>query len=163
MLVELLEQNTEPTKVTRDLTQRIESLTSSFIRAYARPSRLPELNERKSTIMNTSRHLLILASILTLGACTIPQVKYSDMNPYAYATASGAGLTVHLGSEQSRKAGWVVTNTKVEGRVVYLRGYRSYAQESRDVQVALPAGVDARSVSVIWVNPNGKFIPVPVR
>lgn len=113
--------------------------------------------------MNISRHLLILTAILGLGACTIPQVRYSDMNPYAYATASGAGLAVHLGVNQAEKAGWVVTNTKVEGQVVYLRGYRTYTQESRDVQVALPAGVDARSVSVIWVDPNGKFIPVPVK
>ena len=112
--------------------------------------------------MNLSRHLLILTSILGLGAC-VSNVKYADLNPYPTATASGSALTVHLGADQTKKAGYTVTNTKVEGRVVYLRGIRTYAPQSRDVQVSLPEGVDARSVSVIWVNPNGQFITVPVR
>ena len=105
--------------------------------------------------------LLVTVGVL-LSGCATPNVKYSDLRPPTTATVSGDTLTVHLGGDLTASACWTRAKAKVEGQTVYIVGYRTLREQRRDFLVHLPASVSAQSVAVVWVDPDGSRVPVPI-
>lgn len=99
---------------------------------------------------------------LFLTACSPPDVKYSDLQPATTATISNRVVMVHLGSDLIASACWTHPKAKVQGQTVYIVGYRTYRQQSREFDVQLPDSVSPQSVKVIWVNPDGSEVSVPI-
>jgi hypothetical protein len=104
---------------------------------------------------------LLSLSWLVAG-CASPDVKYSDLQPATTATVSGNMLTVYLGSDLMASACWTRPKAKAAGRVVYIFGYRTIREQSREFVVRLPASTSSEPVAVYWVDPNGKQVTVPI-
>ena len=112
--------------------------------------------------MNRFVAILLLAVGVLLTGCATPNVKYSDLRPPTTATVSGDTVTVHLGGDLTASACWTRPKARVEGQTVCIVGYRTLREQSRDFIVHLPASVSAQSVVVVWVDPDGSHVPVPI-
>ena len=104
--------------------------------------------------------LLSLSIVLT--GCHKPEVKFTDMRPTPTATVSGDRVTVHLGGDYLNSATYVCPKSKVEGQTVYVFGYRTLREQKRELSIRLPASVSSRSVAVVWIDPDGSDVPVPI-
>jgi hypothetical protein len=99
---------------------------------------------------------------LLLAGCAAPDVKYADLQPATTATVAGDTVTVHLGSDLKASACWTRPKARVEGRTVYIAGYRTMREQSREFVVRLPASTNSGPVSVVWVDPDGSRVAVPI-
>jgi hypothetical protein len=106
----------------------------------------------------TAIFLLSLSVFLT--GCAKPNVKYSDLRPATTAMVSGDTVTIHLGSDLTASACWTIPKARVEGQTVYLVGYRTLREQSREFVVRLSAS--SHSVTVVWVDPDGSHVTVPI-
>ena len=104
---------------------------------------------------------LFLLAVLLAG-CDTPGVKYSDLRPATTATVASNIVTIHLGSDQMASACWTRPKARVEGGTVFVVGYRTVREHSREFVVRLPAATNAQPVSVVWVDPDGKRVAVPI-
>jgi hypothetical protein len=112
--------------------------------------------------MNRAAVPFLLALNVWLAGCATPDVKYSDLQPPTTATVTRDTVTVHLGSDLAASACWTRPKAKVEGGTVYVVGYRTTREQSRELVVRLPASAGSRPVSVVWVNPDGGPVAVPI-
>ena len=112
--------------------------------------------------MNRLAMIFLLADSVFLAGCTTPDVKYWDLRPLTTAALSGDTITVHLGSDLVNSACFTRPKTRVEGQKVFIVGYRTLREQRRDFLVRLPASVSSQSVAVLWVDPDGSRVPVPI-
>jgi hypothetical protein len=106
---------------------------------------------------------LVLSLSLFLTGCSKPDVKYADLSPATTASVSGGTVTIHLGSDLTASACWTHPKARVEGQTVYIVGYRTLQKQSREFVVRIPASADSQSVSVVWIDPDGTRVPVPIK
>jgi hypothetical protein len=111
--------------------------------------------KRYSTIL-----ILVLSMVLT--GCHKPEVKFTDMRPAPTATVSGDAVTVHLGGDYLNSATYVHPKARVEGQTVYIFGYRTLKEQRREYVVRLPASASSQTIAVVWLNPDGSQVPVPI-
>ena len=114
-----------------------------------------------SNLKVSAASFLFLLAVLFAG-CAAPDVRYADLEPATTATVAGDTVTVHLGSDLKASACWTRPKARVEGRTVYLVGYRTMREQSRTFVVWLPASTSSQSVSVIWLDPDGSKVTVPI-
>jgi hypothetical protein len=112
--------------------------------------------------MNRLVAILILTVSVLLTGCATPDVKYSDLRPPTTATVSGDAITVHIGSDLTNSACFTRPQARVKGQTVFIVGYRTLRKQSRDFVVRLPASVSSHAVAVVWVDPDGSRVPVPI-
>jgi hypothetical protein len=103
-----------------------------------------------------------LLLIVFLAGCAAPDVKYADLQPATTATVAGGTVTVHLGSDLKASACWTRPKARVEGRTAYIVGYRTMREQSREFVVRLPEASSSQPVSVVWVDPDGSRVAVPI-
>ena len=106
--------------------------------------------------------LCVLAMSLLLLGCADPDVRYSDLKPATTATVAGETVTVHLGSDLTASACWTSPKARVEGGTVYIVGYRTLREQKREFAVRLSATARSQPVSVIWVDPDGSKVAIPI-
>ena len=106
--------------------------------------------------------LCVLAMSLLLLGCANPDVRYSDLKPATTATVAGETVTVHLGSDLTASACWTSPKARVEGGTVYIVGYRTLREQKREFAVRLSATARSQPVSVIWVDPDGSKVAIPI-
>jgi hypothetical protein len=104
----------------------------------------------------------LLAVGVLLTGCATPNVKYSDLRPPTTATVSGDTITVHVGSDLMNSECFTRPKARVEGQTVFVVGYRTLREQSRDFLIRLPASMSSQSVAVVWVDPDGSRVPVPI-
>jgi len=97
-----------------------------------------------------------------LAGCATPDVKYSDLQPATTATVASNTVTIHLGSDLMNSACWTRPKARVEGVTVYVVGSRILREHSREFVVRLPAATNAQPVTVVWIDPDGKPVAVPI-
>ena len=112
--------------------------------------------------MNRFATILLLSVSVFLTGCGKPDVKYSDLSPATTASVSGDTVTIHLGSDLMNSACFTRPKARVEGQTVFIVGYRTLREQSRDFAVRLPASASSQSVSVVWVDPDDSRVPVPI-
>jgi len=113
--------------------------------------------------MNRIAAILLLGLTGFLAGCAKPDVKYSDLSPATTATVSGDTVTIHLGSDLTASACWTRPKARVDGRTVYVVGYRTLKEQSREFAVHLPPSASSEPVSVVWVDPDGSRVTVSIR
>ena len=102
---------------------------------------------------------------LALAGCGSPKVTFTDMAPVPTASLAGRLLTIRVGVDTNIPSSevWVRIKARVKDNTVYLAGYPSYYREqSREYSVRLPASVESKPVAVVWLNPDGSRVPVPM-
>ncbi len=100
-----------------------------------------------------------------LAGCRGPQVAFRDMDPKPTASVTGDILTVHLGVITNIPVSevWIGHKAKVIGHTVSIIGFQSFNYEqSREFAVQLPTPVSSQSVSVVWLEPDGSHVTVPI-
>jgi hypothetical protein len=107
--------------------------------------------------------VLLLSLSCFLASCAKPDVKYSDLSPATAATISGDTVTIHLGSDLVASASWTRPEAKVVGQTVYVVGYRTLREQNRKFVVHLPSSVETQSVTVVWVDPDGSHVSLPIK
>jgi len=112
--------------------------------------------------MNRAAAVLLLAFAVVLAGCATPDVKYSDLQPATKSTVSGDTVTVHLGSDLMNSACYPQPKARVEGRTVYIAAHRTLREQSREFVVRLPASASSQPISVVWVDPDGSRVAVPI-
>jgi len=122
-----------------------------------------QLIVRPLRAMNRFATILLLSLSLFVAGCSKPDVKYSDLSPATTATISGDTVTIHLGSDLTASACWTKPKARVEGQTVYVVGYRTLSEQSREFVVRLPASASSQSVTVVWVDPDGSRVPIPTK
>ena len=124
----------------------------------------PPLKSDVMPDLRMSRTTTLLLPLLTvfLASCAAPDVKYADLQPATTATVASNIVTIHLGSDLMASACWTRPKARVEGGTVYVVGYRTCESSSREFVVRLPATTNAQPVSVVWVDPDGKRVAVPI-
>lgn len=112
--------------------------------------------------MNRLVTVLLLAVSILLTGCAKPDVKYSNLSPATTATVSRNTVTIHLGSDLTASACWTRARARVSGDTVYVVGYRTMQEQSREFKVRLAPSHGSGSVTVVWIDPDGTRIPVPI-
>jgi hypothetical protein len=107
-----------------------------------------------------SRLLFVLGIFLTGCAAN---VKYTDMSPPVTATIGDHRVTVHLGTDLSNSATYVRPRKKVVEGTIYVSGRRSLRAEKREFVVRLRKSITSQSIVVVWVQPDGGLIPLPLQ
>ena len=108
-------------------------------------------------------HFLIVGIFLV--GCRGPQVAFRDMDPKPTASVAGRTLTVHLGVITNLPVSevWIGHKARISGHTVSITGYQSvYHEQTREFAVRLPDSVTSQFVTVIWNDPNGSRVPVPI-
>ena len=103
----------------------------------------------------------VLLLTVLLAGCSKPDVKNSDLRPATSATVSNGAVIMHVGSDLTASACWTRVKSKVEGSRIYLVGYRTMREQSREISIPLAGTTKAESVEVVWVDPNGSQVRVP--
>jgi hypothetical protein len=106
--------------------------------------------------------ILLLSLTVFLTGCHKPEVKFTDMRPSPTATVSGNTVTIHLGGDFLTSAYYIHPQVRVQGQTVYVFGYRTLKEQSREYVVLLPSSVSSQSVSVVWINPDGSHVTIPI-
>ena len=106
--------------------------------------------------------IFILALSVFLTGCHKPEVKFADIRPAPTATVAGNTVTIHLGTDMLTSADWVHPRVRIEGQTVYVFGYLTLHEQSLEYVVRLPASVSSQSVSVVWIDPDGGHVTVPI-
>jgi hypothetical protein len=112
--------------------------------------------------MNRFAASFLLTVSVLLAGCTTSDVKYSDLRPPTTATVSGDTITVHVGSDLMNSAYFTRPKARIEGQTVFIVGYHTLRKQNRDFPVRLPPSVSSQSVAVVWIDPDGSRIPVPI-
>ena len=129
------------------------------------------MNPLPDTLLSTSGYImrmrkfttiLILILSVCLTGCHKPEVKFTGMLPTPTATISSDRVTVHLGSDYLTSANWVHAKSRIEGQTVYVYGYHTLKEMSHEYVVKLPASVSSQTVTVMWLDPDGSQVPVPI-
>jgi hypothetical protein len=113
--------------------------------------------------MTRSASISLLSLSAVLAGCARPDVKYSDLRPATTASISGSTATIHLGSDMMASAAWTRVKAKVEGHTVYIVGYRTMREQNREIAFRLPPTVNSPSVAVVWIDPDGSQVSVPLK
>ena len=113
--------------------------------------------------MNRFATILLLSYCVVLTGCHKPEVKFTDMRPTPTATITNGAVTVHLGGDILTSAYWVHPKAKIVGQIVYVFGYRTLSEQSREFVVKLPATTGSQSFDIIWLNPDGSQVPIPIQ
>jgi len=111
--------------------------------------------------MRGTAAILLLLLILHLVGCASPDVKYADLRPATTATVAGDTVTVHLGSDMQNSACWTRPKAKLQGRTVYLVGYRTLREQNRELAIRLPSSSRSQPLSVVWIDPDGSRVAIP--
>jgi hypothetical protein len=119
-------------------------------------------NENQTLGMNRFSTILLLGLSVFLAGCATPDVNYSDLRPATTATVSGGAVTIHLGSDLMASACWTRPKVRVDGQTVYVVGYRTMHEQSREFVVRLPVSVSSQPVVIVWVDPDGSRVTVPI-
>ena len=106
--------------------------------------------------------ILILVASVFLTGCRKPEVKFTDMRPTPTATVSASTVTVHLGEAYLTSAYWVHAKSKIKDHTIYVYGYYTLSEMSHEFVVKLPASLRSQTVSVVWLNPDGSQVPIPL-
>ncbi len=101
-----------------------------------------------------------LGFCLLLTGCSTPNVRYSDLSPATTATVASGTVTIRLGSDLMASACWTIPKARVDGQTVYVTGYRTLHERSREFVVRVPAGW--QPATVVWVDPDGSRVIVPL-
>jgi len=112
--------------------------------------------------MNRFAAILLLFLSVFLAGCAKPDVKYSDFRPATTASAAGDTVTIRLGSDLTASACWTRPKARVDGQTVYIVGNRTMRKQSREFVVRLPVSVSSQPVVVVWVDPDGSRVTVPI-
>jgi len=112
--------------------------------------------------MNRFAAIFFSAVDILLSGCATPNVKYSDLQPPTTASVSEDAVMVHVGSDVMNSACFTKPKARVKGQTVLIVGYRTLREQSRDFLVRLPASVSSQSVSVVWIDPDGGPVPIPI-
>jgi hypothetical protein len=87
------------------------------------------------------------------------------MDPKPTASVSGDTLTVHLGVITNIPVSevWIGHKAEIAGQTVSITGYQSfYHEQGREFAVQLPSSLSPQAVSVVWVDPDGSHVTVPI-
>jgi hypothetical protein len=95
--------------------------------------------------------------------CATPDVKYSDLRPATTASVFDDLVTIHLGSDVMNSASYTRPKARIAGRTVFIVGYRTVRKRNRDFQVHLRASASSPPMSVVWVDPDGSRLTVPIQ
>ena len=106
--------------------------------------------------------ILVLTFSVLLNGCATPNTKYSELRPPSTAAISGEMITLHVGSDVMNSACFTKLKVRVEGQTVLIVGYRTLREQSREFKIRLPVSVIPQSVLVVWVDPDGSRIQVPI-
>ena len=117
---------------------------------------------RQTTRMKHFTIILLLSLVVVLTGCHSPEVKFSDVRPAPTATVSSGSVTVHLGGDYLNSATYIHPKSRIDGQTVYIFGYRTLGEQSGKFVVRLPASVSWQSVTVIWIDPDGSHVTVPI-
>src|SRR5437660_10695640 len=112
--------------------------------------------------MNQFAFFFPLMLTVLLAGCATPNVKDSDLQPATTATVSGDTVTVHIGSDLMNSACYPRPKARVEGKTVYIGAHRTLGEQSREFVVRLTTSANSQPVSVVWVDPDGRRVAVPL-
>ena len=115
--------------------------------------------------MKLALGISVVAFGLALTGCRSPQVAFTDLDPRPAASIADRSLAVRIGVDTNIPSSevWVRVKAQVKDGTVYLTGYPSYYRaQSRVYSVKVPASVNSEALAVVWVNPDGSHVPVPV-
>jgi hypothetical protein len=125
------------------------------------PGHAPRRN-LASFAREADRYASSLSLAAFLASCARPDVKYSDLRPATTAAVSGNTVWIHLGSDRMNSACWTRPKAKVAAQIDSVTSYRTLRKQSREFAVRLPASVRPHTVSAVWIDPDGRKVPIPM-
>jgi hypothetical protein len=90
------------------------------------------------------------------------RVRLKDMGSPPTATVTGHTVTIHFGNTMFSSTPWIHPMAEIQGQTVYLFGYRTSREQNPKCVVSLPASVNPQSVSVVWRDPDGSKLRIPM-
>lgn len=104
-----------------------------------------------------------LAICLAFASCTSSRLKYDVLSPATFATIARDTATIHLGSNLTASACWTHVKSRLDGNTLAIWGYPTLHQTSQSLVIKLPPAVNPRSVSIVWINPDGHRVTIPIK
>ena len=99
---------------------------------------------------------------MVLTGCHSPEIKFNDIRPTPTATIASNNVIVHLGGDYLNSALWVHPKFRVKDQTVYVFGYHTLKEMSREYVIKLPASANSKTITVVWLNPDGSHITIPI-
>jgi hypothetical protein len=108
--------------------------------------------------------MLGLGAVLTGCSSTSnsSQVKFTDVRPGPAATITDDHIQIVFGNDIAAPTCWIHPDTRTEGGTVYVYGYHNPDWATHECLVKVPSLVNSQDVKVVWINPDGSHVPVPM-
>jgi hypothetical protein len=111
--------------------------------------------------MKTVTAILLVSLALLMTGCR-GRVRLKDMVSPPTATVTGHLVTIHFGNTMFSSTPWIHPMAEIQGQTVYIFGYRTSREQNPRCVVRLPASVNPQSVSVVWRDPDGSKLRIPM-
>jgi len=115
--------------------------------------------------MKMSPMIVMLGLGTVLAGCsstTRSLVNYTDVRPGPAATITDDHIQIVFGNDIAAPTCWIHPDSRTEGGTVYVYGQHSPDWATHEYLVKVPSLVNSQNVKVVWVNPDGSHVPVPV-
>ncbi len=89
-------------------------------------------------------------------------VKFTDVRPGPAATITNDHIQIVFGNDIAAPTCWIHPDSRTEGNTVYFYGHHSPDWATHEYLVKAPSSTNSQDVKVVWVNPDGSHVPVPV-
>jgi len=108
-------------------------------------------------------NILILAVCAGVTGCHKAGVRFTELHTAPIATMTNDLVTVHFQGFYLGGENWAEMKSRMEGTTLCVSGYQTSTEPEidRDYSVRLPAALNAQSLNVVWVNPDGSRVPIP--
>jgi hypothetical protein len=117
------------------------------------------------SVMKRLPIFLVIGLGAVLAGCsstTKSQVKFTDVRPGPAATITDDKIQIVFGNDIAAPACWIHPGSRTEGETVYVYGHHSPDWATHEYLVEAPSATNSQDVKVVWVNPDGSQVPVPM-
>jgi hypothetical protein len=106
--------------------------------------------------------ILLVSLAAAMAGCRGPGVKLTEMDPPPIATVTDHTVTIKFGVDLLFPKTQVHTKARIQGETLYLWGYRTSRVQNSKCAIHLPASVNPQSISVVWIDPDGRQLRTPI-
>jgi hypothetical protein len=116
-------------------------------------------------VMKRLPMIVMLGLGAVLAGCsstTRSLVNFTDVRPGPAATITDDQVQIVFGNDIAAPACWIHPDSRTEGDTIYVYGHHSPDWATHECLVKAPSSTNSQNLKVVWVNPDGSHVPVPM-
>ncbi len=115
-------------------------------------------------IMKKTIALTLAVSSIFLAGCHKAGVQFADLRNAPVVTVTNDVVTIHFQGVYLGAETWAAIKSSVENTTLCVSGSKTSSEPDmdHDYTVKLTSAVNPQSLNVVWLNPDGSRVPIPL-